>query len=171
MRRLLMITLLSWLTMSLTTADTIRAQEEEEGPGGRFVTVTTFEIPDQHEDKVAQHIIERVLPATKLNPNVINSRVLLHRWGSDASRIVFVSEYPSWEAIEADCGTPCEEFYEANPAPEEGEEGYEAYRERLELFQKYFGEHSDEIYFTPMDAAKVEGELMGPVVPEPPEEE
>lgn len=163
MRKSLLTGLLALLAFGLAGADLAQAQEE--GPGRRYVTTTTFEVPFNVSDKVSKHVVSRILPAMKLNPNVVNFRVLQHYWGANASEIVLVAEYETWEAIEADCGQPCEDFYEANPAPEEGEEGYEAYRERLELFNKYYAHHSDEIYTTPLGAAKIEGALRGPIVP------
>lgn len=166
MRKTLLSALLAVSCVSLVGADVAQAQDE--GPGSRYVTVTAFEVPFNDRDQVFQHIMTRVLPETKLNPNVINARVLLHNWGSNASQVLLVSEYESWEAIEAECGQPCDDFYDANPAPEEGEDGYEAHRERLEMFNKYYAHHSDEIYVTPLGAAKIEGELRGPVVPPPP---
>lgn len=172
MRKALLSGGLVCLVFGLVGADAAHAQEqqEDEGPGMRYVTVTSFEVPFNDRPQVFQHILTRVLPATKLNPNVVNSRVLLHNWGSNASQVVMVAEYESWDAIEAECGQPCDDFYESNPVPEEGEEGYEAYRERLELFNEYYAKHRDEIYTSPMGGAKVEGELMGPVVPPAPQQ-
>lgn len=166
MRKSLLAGLLAMLFLGITAVDIAHAQDE--GPGSRYVAVTTFDVPFNDRAKVFQHIMTRILPATKLNPNVVNSRVLLHNWGSNASQVVLVSEYADWAAIEADCGKPCDDFYEANPAPEEGDEGYTEYRERVELFNKYYAHHSDEVYTSPLAAAKVEGKLMGPVVPAPP---
>lgn len=169
MRKFLLTGLLALLVFGFTGVDVANAQDE--GPGSRYVTTTTFDVPFNDRGQVFQHIMERILPATKLNPNIVNSRVLLHNWGANASQVVMVAEFESWEAIEADCGQPCDDFYEANPAPEEGDAGYDEYRERQQLFSKYYAHHSDEIYTTPLGAAKIEGELRGPVVPAPPDDE
>lgn len=137
--------------------------QEDEGPGQRIVTVTTFRVPFNHRPQVFPFMIERVFPATQLNPHVINFRVMLHNWGGHASDVVVVAEYDDISEIEADCGQPCDDYYEANPAPEEGEEGYEEFQEAQELFNKYYASHRDEIFVSPMGLAKVEGEMMGPV--------
>ncbi len=165
MRKALLTSLLAVLAFGFTGVNLAHAQDE--GPGTRYVTVTSFDVPFNDRAQVFQHITERFLPAIKLNPNVVNSRVLLHNWGANASQVVMVAEYETWEAIEADCGQPCDDFYEANPAPDEGDDGYEEYQERQRLFSKYYAHHSDEIYTSPLGAAKIEGELRGPVVPAP----
>ena len=136
---------------------------DDEGPGNRIVTVTSFSLPFQHRSTVIPWMVKYVLPGTQLNPAVITSRLLFHNWGSDAADVVLVAEYADWADIDADCGQPCDDYDAANPEPEEGEEGYEAYEEAQALFSKYFSRHRDEIYAAPMGMAKVEGEMMGPV--------
>jgi hypothetical protein len=137
--------------------------QDDDGPGTRIVSVTTFNVPFTVRGQVIPHMVARVLPATQLNPHVITSRLLFHNWGSDASQIVMVAEYASMADVDADCGQPCTDYFEANPAPEEGDEGYEAFDEARRLFLKYYSNHRDEIYVAPMGMAKVEGEMMGPV--------
>jgi len=137
--------------------------QEDEGPGNRILTVTSFRVPFNHRPQVFPFMVERVLPQTQLNPHVLNFRVMLHNWGGNASDVVIVAEYDDIADIEADCGQPCDDYYEAHPAPEEGEEGYEEFQEAQELFNKYYAHHKDEIYTSPMGLGKVEGEMMGPV--------
>lgn len=137
--------------------------QDDDGPGTRIVTVTTFNVPFTVRDQVIPHMVARVLPVTQLNPAVITSRLLFHNWGSEASQVVMVAEYASWADVEADCGQPCDDYFDANPAPEEGDEGYEAFDKARNLFLKYYSHHKDEIYVAPMGLAKVEGEMMGPV--------
>ena len=139
------------------------AQEQQEGPGTRVVTVTTFDVPIHHRSTVLPFIVQQVAPSTQLNPHVINFRIMLHNWGGNAAQVVMVSEYADIADIEAECGQPCDDYYEANPAPEEGDEDYEDFQKAQELFQKYYSHHRDEIYSTPMGLAKVEGEMMVPV--------
>lgn len=165
-------------TLGLAAPTALIAQEQEaqeqeaqqEGPGSRIVAVTTFQVPFTDRSKVFPYMMEYFLPGIQLNPNVIGFRVLLHNWGSDASQVVLVQEVEDLSLLEAECGQPCEDYYADHPDPEEGEEGYEEYREGLDLFNKYYAQHRDEIYTSPMGAAKVEGEMVGTVGP-PPEEE
>lgn len=144
-------------------------EEAEEGPGQRYATVTTFELPLKVRGQVVPYIQEHVVPLQRLNPHVVTFRVLTHNWGSNASELVFYAEYEEFADIDADCGQPCEDYREEHPTPEEGDEGYEEFQEAERLYQEYYGEHRDEIYAVPMEAAKTEGENLGTVGP--PEEE
>lgn len=137
--------------------------QDDEGPGSRLMTVTTWDVPYGDRSAFFQFFRNRILPSSQLNPNVINTRLLLHQWGSNADQIILVNEYADIEALAAGCGQPCDDYFEGNPPPEEGEEGYEEYQAGQEAFNKYYSHHTDEIYNVPMIAAKVEGELMGPV--------
>lgn len=137
--------------------------QEDEGPGSRVMTVTTFDVPIQHRATVLPFVVERIAPSSQLNPKVLNFRLMLHNWGGNAAEVVMISEYADIADIEAECGQPCDEYFEANPAPEEGEEGFEEFQKAQRLFQEYYSNHRDEIYSTPMGLAKVEGEMMAPV--------
>jgi hypothetical protein len=138
----------------------------QDGPGSRTVVAITFELPFTEDGGAARAFFrDRFLVNSQLNPNVLNSRVLLHRFGSKASRIVFVREYADLTAVDAPCGQPCADWRAANPAPQEGEDGYEEFDRGRDAFWKAYGDHSDEIYRAPMGWAKLEGEVLGRVGP------
>jgi hypothetical protein len=147
-----------------------RAQDQQEGPGTRVVTVTTFDLPYQYRSKVFPFIRDRVIPSTQLNPNVLNFRVMAHFWGDDAAQVVMVAEYKTFADIDSECGKPCEDYYAAHPAPKEGEDGYDAFVEARDLFNRFYSHHHDEIYTAYMSAAVVEGKMVGHVGPPPAEE-
>lgn len=170
MRKPLLVALSLCLAVALLSPAIAQAQEEE-GPGSRYVTVTSFKVPFNERPKVIPFIINGVMPNLQLNPNVLNARLLFHNWGSDASDVVIVAEYENIEDIHADCGQPCEDYFEANPEPEEGDEGYAEFQEAQEAFSKYYSRHRDEIYVAPMEEAVVEGNFMGTVGVEEEEEE
>lgn len=160
-RILLLAGMMMWVGAALP--QTVVAQDDE-GPGSRIVTVTTWDVPYGEDRGVFMDWFrEWFLPGAQINPNVLNLRVMFHQWGSNGDQIVMVSEYDSMETLAAGCGQPCADYNEENPAPEEGEEGYEEFQRGLELFQKYYSHHKDEIYGVPMGMAKVEGEVMGPI--------
>lgn len=163
--RTLILTLVLALLSAGLFAAPAHAQEEEEGPGQRYATVTFFQLPLQVRDKVVPYIQEYVEPYMRLNPHVVTFRVLAHNWGSKASEIAFYREYEAFEDINAECGSPCEEYQKNHPEPEEGDEDYEAFQEAERLYQKYYSDHRDEIYVIPMGAAKTEGENIGTVGP------
>lgn len=160
-----------WIVLAVCLAAGLvvpgNAVAQEEGPGSRIVTATSFHVPFYDRDVVFPFMEEYFLPGIQLNPNVLNSRVLVHNWGSDATMVVIVSEYEDFASIDADCGAPCEEYFEQHPAPEEGDPDYEAF----ELFAKYYAKHADEIYFTNMENAVVEGRMMGTVGHQEPEDD
>lgn len=172
MKKSLLFALSVCLTVGLLAPEIVLAQEaEEEGPQGRYVTATIFEIPFNERSKVFPFMTERFLPGWQLNPHVRNLRVLTHNWGSNASEVVILAEYDSFADIDAECGAPCDEYYDANPAPEEGDEGFAEFDEQSTAFNKYYGKHKDEIYFTPLEEAVVEGQFQGTVGMEEEEEE
>jgi hypothetical protein len=124
-----------------------------------------FEAPYGDErTKLVSFLEEYFLPGYQLNPKVKNFRMLNHNWGSNGAQILLVAEYETFADIEAEC-TPCDEYFEQHEAPEEGEDGYEAYQDKLEVFNKYYSKHSDEIYSSNMNRAVVEGQMQGRVGP------
>lgn len=157
-------------TLALAATPAFAQDDEDEGPANRVVSVTTFELPYHHRSKVIPWMQEYFVPGAQLNPNVITSRVLFHLYGDHGSQIVFLSEYADWADIDADCGAPCEEYFEAHPFPEEGDEGYEEFAEAQELFNKYYSHHKDMIYTSTSNWAKTEGEILGRVGPAPDDE-
>lgn len=149
---------------ALTTPTIGAAQDEEdEDPGTRVMTVTSFSVPYTQQGQVIEWMRQYFLPGGQLNPNVLSYRVMTHYYGSNASEIIIMAEYEDLAGIEAPCGEPCAEYFEQNAAPEEGEEGYEEFQESLDLWQKYYSHHTDQIYTVPMEASKIEGEMHGPV--------
>lgn len=139
--------------------------DEDEAAQMRVVTVTTFQVPPYERSKVFPFMHEYVMPEAQLNPNVLSYRMMWHNWGSDASQVVIMAEYEDISKLEAPCGPPCEEYFEAHPEPEEGDEGWEAYRAGQKAFEKHYAHHKDEIFVYPMEIAKIEGEMQGPVGP------
>lgn len=137
--------------------------QDDDGPGTRTVTVTSFDVPFGQRGPVMDFIVNRLLPGTQLNPHVLTSRVLFHAWGSNADQIVMVVEYASLADADADCGQPCTDYFDANPEPEEGDDGYEEFVEGRDAFLKYYSRHTDEIYVAPMGLATTEGEVLGDV--------
>ena len=149
---------MAWIAAS----EPLLAQDGDDGPGTRIVTVTSFDVPLGKRGDFMRFYRSRIAPASQLNPLVLNHRVLFHRWGSDAANMAVVNEYASFADIEADC-QPCDDWNDANPIPEEGTPEREEFDEMGEMFTKYYSHHHDEIYAAPMVFAKVEGTNMGPI--------
>lgn len=153
------------LVIALTSLAPAPAAAQEDGDENqmRVITVTTFQVPFYERGKVFPFMRKYFMPGSQLNPNVTSYRVLWHNWGGDASEVIVMAEYDDITKIEAPCGQPCDDYFEAHPQPEEGDEGWEEFRAGQEAFQKYYAHHKDEIYLSPLAASKIEGEMRGPV--------
>ena len=136
----------------------------------RYLTVTSFDVPFTDRAKVMSFLEEYFFPGYQLHPKVRNFRMLNHNWGSNASQIILMAEFDSWADIEAECGQPCDDYEAQHKAPEEGDAGYAEFREKADLFSKYYAHHSDEIYAANMNRAVVEGKMQGTVGPAPEED-
>ncbi|MFQ5890558.1 MAG: hypothetical protein ACE5JR_10970 [Gemmatimonadota bacterium] len=147
--------LLGGAALLLTTPLTSLAQEEmgEEEPEFHYLTVTTFDAPSGEEGQKVGEWIERVIaPSARMNPNVLSFRAAQHNWGSNSAQVAFISEYPNWAAIEADCEA-CDAWFEEN-VPEEGTLEREEWDEMAQAFFRAFNGHHDEIYAVNMNNAK-----------------
>lgn len=164
MRKTLSVLLCALAILAIAGVVDARAQQQQPTVT-RYVTMTSFDVPFTDRTKVMSFMEEYFLPGYQLNPNVRNFRMLLHNWGSDASQIIFAAEFDNWAAIEADCGKPCEDYFAKHPTPEEGQPGYAEYREKSDLFSKYYASHRDEIYASNMRWSVVDGVAQGRVGP------
>ncbi len=118
---------------------------QQAAPEMRYVTVTAFRVPlGPDRGAVMQWIEKWMVPPARLNPNVLSYRVAGHNYGNNASDVMIIAEYPSWEAIEADCA-PCDEWFRANPFPKEGTPERKAHDEMLATFLKYYSTHADQL--------------------------
>ncbi len=132
----------------------LRAQDaDDDEPVIHYITTTSFNVAFGDDfGTVLEWIDSVVAPINQINPHMLSFRVATHRWGSQAGDIVFIREYETWDAIEADCEA-CDEMFD-DMEPEEGTPEREAWDERLAVFLKYNSGHRDEIYHTRMSRAK-----------------
>lgn len=132
------------------------AQDADE-PDTNVITISKFHVPAGEDRAKVMEFIDRVIvPTNQVNPNVLSYRVAVHFYGAHSTEIALIAEYPDWNAVEAPCGTPCEEWAEAN-WPAEGTPEYDEMAELQAAWTKaYMGGHghSDEIYNVRMDRAK-----------------
>jgi len=125
----------------------LQAQDaDDSAPETVIVAMATVKVPlGEDRGKFMQFIEQYVTPQEKNNPNVLAYHVLSHYYGSNSSEVVIVSVYENLAAIEAPCGAPCRDWWEAN-VPAEGEEGREEFEDLRDTYFKYFARHSDEVY-------------------------
>ncbi|CAM1346641.1 hypothetical protein [Tenacibaculum crassostreae] len=137
------------LLLLLLIPISIFSQEENKRP--KFITVTTgyWNMDYENFDKEKWIATEKEFldNVTKKNEYVLGASVYLHRFTPDNSEIIFVTAYPSWEAIEKS-SLRNEELIKSAWSNE---------ADRKEYFKKrnayYAHTHSDEIY-VPIGNAK-----------------
>jgi hypothetical protein len=149
------LSVLGALALCLIVMPESAVAQDDDGPEYRYITMSTFHVPMGPERQKVMTFIRNVMaPQAKVNPNVLSFRVALHDYGTDSRDIVLIREYASWEAIDADCGKPCDDYWDANPRPEDGTAEQQAWREAWQAFRDHYAQHSDEIYRVNMDLAK-----------------
>lgn len=141
------------LALSLVaTPVSARAQDAE--PQVRYITTSTFDAPMGPERQQVMTFIRNVMaPMAKVNPNILSFRVAVHDYGTDSRDIVLIREYASWEAIEAECGKPCDDLNE-QIRPAEGSDEEKEWRAAWEAFRDHYATHRDEIYTYRVDLSK-----------------
>lgn len=137
----------------LTLPAASHAQDDEAEPEFRYVTTSSFRVPFGDERQRAMVWVDSVMvPTARLDPNLLSLRVATHNYGSNGNDIVFIREYASWAAIDADC-EPCDEWFEARQ-PAEGTPERETWDRWLADFLAAYSGHRDEIYLVNMNRAK-----------------
>ena len=145
------LTLIAFTTLTTSTAE---AQATPQTPADvRIVTISSFRVPlGTDRQAVLDYMGKWMVEPARLNPNVLSYRIIQHFYGSNASDMAIVAEYPNWAAITADCAA-CDAWFQANMPPE-GTPERKAVDEAQALFLKYYGTHTDQIYNANMALAK-----------------
>jgi len=145
------LTLIAFTTLMTSTADAQAAPQT--APDVRIVTISSFRVPlGADRQAVLDYMGKWMVEPARLNPNVLSYRIIQHFYGSNASDMAIVAEYPNWAAIAADCAA-CDAWFQANMPPE-GTPERKAVDEAQALFLKYYGTHADQIYNANMALAK-----------------
>lgn len=128
--------------------------QEQEAPEYRYVTVTTFKVPIGPERQKVMTYFEKVAaPIAKANPNILSYRIAAHNWGDDARDMMIIAEYASWDAIEADCGKPCQDVWDSI-RPEEGSDAQKELQEAFDAWRTHYARHSDQLLTYRVDLSK-----------------
>ncbi|NEN22164.1 hypothetical protein G3O08_01435 [Cryomorpha ignava] len=109
---------------------------------GNFYTVTTWkmEVPEGGSRAEMNALLEEFgEKIVKKNTKVISQKVMHHVSGSDLRDVVVISEYASWNDIDA-AGTMQDELVMKAWPDEKARDAW------MESFMKYVVTHSDEIY-------------------------
>lgn len=134
----------------------LQAQDGDDGAPDRVVVaMAKVHVPLGEPRQQFMEFVERVIaPQARNNPNVLAFHVLEHFYGANSTDVVIVRVFENLAAIETPCGAPCSDWADAN-LPDEGEEGYEELDELGDIYFKYFGKHSDEVYSSRADLSKM----------------
>lgn len=109
---------------------------------GHYYTITTWkiEIPQDGSRKEFNNLMkEWYEKITSKNDKIISERIMRHSSGSDLRDVVVITEYASWNDIDA-AQKKQEELVEAAWPDKEQRQAF------FKTFNKYSTTHSDEIY-------------------------
>jgi hypothetical protein len=140
------------LVLALLVAAPGNALAQDDGempPTIHYVTTSTFHVTyGDALTPVMEFIREVMVPANRMNPDVVSFRVAQHSFGT-GGEVVLITEYASWDAINATC-EPCDAAFEEWQG-EEGSPQREASDAKLEAFLAEYSVHQDEMYTVNMD--------------------
>ncbi len=115
-----------------------------------FYTVTTWKVQIPQDGSMAEFsklLKEFQQKVTQPNPHIASERVMRHLSGSDSRDLVIITEYKSWNAIDAAATKQGELMQNAWGTEEAGK----AFFSKL---NKYFLMHTDEMYTELPELAK-----------------
>jgi hypothetical protein len=140
------------VTFSVAAPSAAVAQADEEAPPTiHHITTSTFHVPYGGSRPAVMNWIEDVMvPLARMNDDVVSYRVAQHTYGT-GGRIVFITEYASWDAVNRPC-EPCNAAFE-EMTPEEGTPERETWDANLAAFLKAYSHHKDEMYAVNMDTS------------------
>lgn len=108
---------------------------------GSYYTMTKFKInipEDGSQAEFMELMKEWTEKIVKTNDHIVSERIMRHQSGSDSRDLVVLTEYKDWNAINSAADNQSKLV---NSTWNEEER-----KEFFGKFNKYFGEHSDEIY-------------------------
>ena len=139
-------------TFTIAAPSAAVAQADEEAPPTiHHITTSTFHAPyGESRGPVMSWIRDVMVPLTRMNDNVLSYRVATHTYGT-GGQIVLITEYASWDAVNATC-EPCNAAFE-EITPEEGTPERETWDANLAAFLKAYSHHQDKMYAVNMDTS------------------
>lgn len=107
---------------------------------GHLFTVTTFHatMPDGGSAAERDSVLAMFTDLTKMNSKYVSQRMMRHSWGHNSQDWVIITEYATWDDIEAAGKIDEDNFKKKWPKGD--------FDKANRTFNKYFPTHSDEIY-------------------------
>lgn len=125
-----------FLSVFLLFSSSVIAQEDD----SRVVHVQTFKMTGMMGDdaEAFNEMLRRQSGVINKDERVLGTRVVRHYWGADSRDLVLITEFKDMATLEA--------FYNDLFTLLEEELGEEQSKKDNDLWNKYVGMHSDEIY-------------------------
>lgn len=130
------------LTIALFTFLLFSGTGFAQDANGSYFTMTKFKIsiPEGGSQAELQEMLnewqEKIVAG---NEHIISERIMRHQSGADSRDLVILTEYKDWNSIDM-AGKKQNEIVDAAWATEDER------KEFFSKFNKYFGNHADEIY-------------------------
>lgn len=109
-------------------------------PQGHHFTVTTFHatMPEGGSAAERDSVLAMFTELSKANAKYVSQRMMRHSWGHNSQDWVIITEYATWEDIESSGKIDEDNFKKKWPKGD--------FEKMNRTFNKYFPNHSDEIY-------------------------
>lgn len=133
----LLIPILLFAAMLFTSAN-ISAQSADDTHVVYIQTWKMLSLPNGEDSKAFGDMLRRQTEVLKDNPKLLSQRVVRHNWGSDSRDLLIITEFKNLEDLFTFSGEMIA-AYEKAFTKEENEKFNN-------LWMKYVGMHSDEIY-------------------------
>ena len=125
----------------LVSAAPVLAQDED--PGTRIVTITSFTVPPGQASEDFWAVVDKYLvPATKANPHILSQRLASHYYGA-GHNVWFITEYEDLSAIQKSDEWSNQNFDEQYPEGSAARDSSDAAFEKS--FTPYFTPHEDQL--------------------------
>lgn len=131
----------------------VQAQEAQEPPETRVLTITAFHVPfGQKMIRFMDYAEQYLVPPAAEDPHILMFRVATHSWGTTDVTVWLITEYGSLTEMDLSNGWQNEWFEQHYPeGTPEREAADEAFEKEL---APYFARHEDEILNVNMNRAK-----------------
>jgi hypothetical protein len=141
------------MTVALATTAISAQAAQQQAPAMHVITISSFKVPlGEDRQKVVDYLRKWMVEPARMNPHVLSYRVIQHMYGSDAGDVAIMGAYENWAAVTAPC-EPCNAWMQQN-LPAEGTPARKAVDDAQALFLKYYSNHSDQVFVSPLDLAK-----------------
>lgn len=137
----------------LVLAAPVQAQEVQETPETRVLTITAFHVPfGQKMVGFTEYADEYIVPPAAEDPHILMFRIATHYWGTTDATVWLITEYASLTDMELSNEWQSEWYEQHYPEGTPEQEAFDA--AFAKEFAPYFAHHQDQILNVNMTRAK-----------------